>query len=257
MGAGDSSACPIAPGGIAYPDLPGVRVWLVHDQMSVTIDIDRAPLKLANQDFEDRVQAQWDLRLKANPKMFNAPLLAVSAFDPLTGAIRGRIEEYKRMVVQPEVDTGVVLLAVTVVLMGKTPEGKPCVVLGKRSPKTRIYGDYWELGPSGGVELPGGAVTMVGERYIFEQCRLEMEHELNIPWRNPELCAVTYEHDARCLDLIVRAEADIPAEGLRPSNWEYLEVRAVPLDELPAFDEQHAARIIPPTRALWRFWGWV
>lgn len=246
-----------APGGIAYPDIPGVRVWLLHEDMKVSIELDRSPLTLASQDFEDRVEAQWQRRLKANPKMFNAPLLAVSSFDPLTGAIKGRVEEYRRMVVQPEVDTGVVLLAVTVVLLGTDAQGRKCVILGKRSPKTRIYGNYWELGPSGGVELPPDNVTFLGESYIFEQCALEMEHELNVPWRNPYLCAVTYERDAQCLDLIVSADVDIPAGGLSPSNWEYLEVRAVPIEDLPAFDQANAANIIPPTRALWRFWGWV
>lgn len=251
-----SGQCPIAPGGIAYSDIPGVRVWLLHAGMPFSIELDRSPLKLESQEFETRIDAEWRRRLAQNPKMFNAPLLAVSSFEPLTGEIKARIEEYRRMVVQPSINTGVVLLAVTVVLTGMM-NGRECVVLGKRSPKTRIYGDYWELGPSGGVELPPGTATLLGAGYIFEQCALEMEHELNVPWRNPMLAAVTYEHDARCLDVIVRAEVDIPEGGFAPSNWEYLEVRAVPLDELAAFDAEHAERIIPPTRALWRFWNWV
>ena len=92
---------------------------------------------------------------------------------------------------------------------------------------------------------------------VLEQCEEELRSELALPMSSPRLTAVTYEHAANCLDLIVEAEVELPPEGPKPANWEYLDVRAVALKDLPSFDAEHAERIIPPTRALFRFFSWV
>lgn len=247
--------CPIAPGGVAYTSVPGVRTWVTPQGRELSIECDRSIPAAAGPDPE--CDAAWDAQRAANPKLFNGPVLSVRAYDPARGTIRCGVDEFKRLAVQPALDRGVVLLAVTVVLLAHDADGRELVVLGQRSPRTRIHGYKWELGPSGGFDVPPPGADRLGERDILAQCAHEMEAELPVPMLAPRVAAVTYEHGASCLDLIVVARTVLPEGPLRPANWEYVDVRAVPLDELPAFDAEHADAIIPPTRALFRFFGWV
>jgi hypothetical protein len=245
--------CPVAPGGVAFADLPGVRVWLAPPEMQVSIDIDHS-FRPPRSGLVDEI---WAKHVAGNPKLYNGPLLSVVGFDPFHGIVRCVPDEYRRLMAQPEIDCGITLLAVSVVLHCTTPEGLPGVVLGLRSPRTRIYGGCWELGPSGGFDVPPADVPVLDHEAVLEQCEEELRSELALPMSSPRLTAVTYEHAANCLDLIVEAEVELPPEGPKPANWEYLDVRAVALKDLPSFDAEHAERIIPPTRALFRFFSWV
>jgi hypothetical protein len=50
-----------------------------------------------------------------------------------------------------------------------------------------------------------------------------------------------------------------PVEGPSPgaANWEYAESSWIAIDEIGAFEHAHASSIIGPTRALFRWFGWV
>lgn len=246
-------ACPIAPGGVAFADLPGVRVWLMPPDLRISIEVDHSFSPPAS-GLIDRI---WERQTMANPRLYNGPVLSAIGFDPFHGVIRCVTDDYKRLVAQTQIDCGITLLAVSVVLHCTTPAGMPGVILGLRSPRTRIYGGFWELGPSGGFDVPAADVTLLRHEAILQQCESELADELGLPMTQPRLTAVTYEAAAHCLDLIVEAHVELPPEGPKPANWEYLDVRAIALRDIAAFDAEHPGQIIPPTRALFRFFGWA
>lgn len=199
------------------------------------------------------VDAEWSRRVAANPRLYDGPLLAVERIDDT--AIICRRDSYKRLAVQPAVATGVEQLSVTGILTRDERAGA-AVLLGRRAASTRIYGGLWELGPSGGVEPPPPGTTTLTDADLAAQLRREIAEEAGPGLALGEPRAITICHDpaAHSHDIVFRCPI-LAAPPPRPGNWEYDDVRWIPLASLAAFERDH--ELIPPTRALLRFLGWV
>lgn len=238
--------------------------------------IDIAPAVRVTDDHA--TEKRWGEMLAANPRLYSGPLLAVVSIDFEEGVIHTRRDEFKRLAVQPQVKTGVQILSVTGVLTARDAQGSEHVLLGRRGRGTRIYGGMWELGPSGGLTPPAALTTTLDERDARRQVLEEAEEELglqlgshvdNSPAPSPAHGVVLYVRDTiACSDDLViplrHEEAgsmerlDAALKQQRATHaWEYEETRWVALDELAAFDAQHASEIIITSRAVFRGLGWV
>lgn len=249
---------------------PGELARVIDAGPAVRVDIagDRAPLDTAA---EAAIDALWDIRAAANPRLFNGPVLSFAGFMRTTGAIEAWRDEYRRLVCQQAgdgvepIDTGLVQLSVTGVLLARDEAGFEHVLLGRRAAATRIYANMWELAPSGGVDPPGKSVTTLDEMDLWRALRLEITEELDLPVEpNPgEVVALAEDRHARSCDVVfrvplVRHVEELVAMGSTEpgaSRWEYDSVRWVATDELAAFISTEP--VIPPTAALFRHFGWA
>jgi len=204
----------------------------------------------------------------SNPRLFDGPILSVVSLESGSddvGAIRVRRGSYAMLAVQnpqiPEhVETGTDQLSVTAVVLSRDSAGKERILLGRRGMSTRLYGGMWELGPSGGVDAPAADTPLPRlitpadlARQVHEECREEME---GLALHVESMPAITYDPVARSYDVVCLCRADV-VQDVSTANWEYEGSRWVPLDEIAAFDRGHEVSIIAPTRALFRFFGWV
>jgi hypothetical protein len=219
------------------------------------------------------VEDAWAAMCKQNSRLYDGPVLSVLGLDAGQGgidAIRAGRDTYKRLVVQPAVKTGTELLAVTGVLTARDGHGREWTLLIRRGKGTRIYGNMWELGPSGGIDLPGLALTpqaqgpvSIGTAEILDQLKSEMHEEIGSDWPIGVSRPVALVRDLKAcsIDIVVWVELDAPVETMRPggsiADWECAEAKWVRVSGLPDFDRENAGEIIAPTRALFRTFGWV
>jgi hypothetical protein len=182
------------------------------------------------------IEEAWERIRAANPRAFNGPILAYLASGPENNLVVCRRDEYRRLAVLPEIETGLVQLGVTGVLEARDEAGTRHVLLGLRSHATRVFGGRWEFGPSGGVDPPPVGLPVD-------------------PDPTPPL-GLLHEPVGRSCELVVRVSIRRPVEELialidrenRTSRWEYDAVRWVAVDELGAFVDAHPA--IPSALAL-------
>ncbi|MEL6740035.1 MAG: hypothetical protein AAFP26_05210 [Planctomycetota bacterium] len=216
------------------------------------------------------VEAAWDQRRAANPRLFNGPVLAWAS-DPLAfdgRTVRARRDEYRRLAVQPDIATGVMQLSVTGVVIAPDHAGRPYVCLARRAPSTRIYGGLWELAPSGGVDPPPAGDRTLDAADLFAQLMLELTEELGLaiePDPGTPICVVT-DPVAMSADVVIRVDAVRPVEELvagadaspRASRWEYDAVRWIAVDEVGAFVRAAGREaVIPPTLDVLEHLGWI
>jgi len=201
------------------------------------------------------VERRWAELLADNPRFHNGAILAIESFDPSTNTIRARRDEYRRLAVQPHAPTRVRVLSVTGMIVASDGAGRACVLLGRRSHKTRIYGGLWELAPSGGIDPPGPGVSRLTiddvRRQLGQELREELGLGLDLAGARPVALSVDGPGDA--VDIILRVDTGgaIGALGLGagPDAWEYSGVRWVALHDAAAFARGRADELIPPTRA--------
>lgn len=207
------------------------------------------------------VEARWRELCIENPRHFDGPILSVVTFDVDGGEVLCRRDRYSRLAVQPRVMTGVQQLSVTAVLMARDGAGRRYVLLGRRSPQTRIYGGMWELGPSGGVAPPPANVEEVSAGALLSHLADEVSEEVGLEFDASRARAVAFvrDHVAHSDDVCIECDLGaIEALGRSgPANWEYTETVWLPVDAVAQFDEGNAGVIIAPTRALFRVLGWV
>jgi 8-oxo-dGTP pyrophosphatase MutT (NUDIX family) len=207
----------------------------------------------------------WERMRAENPRLFDGPILSVERIEP-GREIVCRPSSYRMLAVQPPtaggVETGVEQLSVTGAVLGRNEGKQECVLLGRRGRRTRIYGGMWELAPSGGIDPPRGRVSLC-EADLIAQLQTELREEtgLDAALRVLGVWAVCHDLVAHSYDVVFVCRVPIAwtTAGLeiKPEAWEYEAVRWVPLARLKQFDQENAAEIIPPTRALFRFFGWV
>jgi len=191
----------------------------------------------------------WDELRAAIPRLFNGGLLSVVSIDAQRGVIRARRDTYQRLVVQPRVKTGVRQLSVTGAV-----ERRGEILLGRRGPGTRMYAGMWELAPAGGVEPPPPGVRELTHEALVNELRREAREEAGLEITGAGMpLAIVYDAAAESYDIVLRVET---AGDATSGDWEYQELRWVPMAGLRAFEHEHAPEIIPPTRAImWEFWG--
>lgn len=217
------------------------------------------------------VLRRWEDAARANPRLFNGPILRFLAFDERARVIRAAVDTYQRYAMherrrppaepaRPERD--VFHLAVTGVVTVREQTGGDAVLLGRRGEQTLLYPGMWEHAPGGGLDSTD----------VYGQLLREMEEELGLGGLADEdvrgelleapgpgdLLGLAADPNAPSLDLVVRVRVRPGAERRLAPNWEYGETRFVPVAQLGEFvRQQTAGAIIPPALALWRGMGWI
>lgn len=239
--------------------IEGVEVLRAIAALSVRISREAAPPEAEP---GTPAHTEWERLRGEMPRLYNGPVLAVVSLegDDEVCEIVVRRDTFQRLIVQPRVRTGVRILAVTGVLTARSADGREHVFLGRRSPQTRIYGDQWELGPSGGVSAPPGS-TFINAADLAGHLDDEISEETGLHSAGRGVpFAILRDHVARSDDVALRVDLGSlePILGAsRPANWEYTQTQWIPVEQVRAFDREHAAGIIAPTRALFRLLGWA
>ena len=222
-----------------------VPVDRAPDDLMITID--RTPTTPTSPiGTTSEIERVWAERVKLFPRSFNAPILAFNSYED--GVLRCRIDDYKRLAVQPDVATGVCVLSVSGVVRCELPE--PAVLLGRRSPSTRIYGGMWELGPSGGVDPPVHGSRVSGE-HALDQLRTESREEIGVELTptSSRVTALIIDHVANSCDITIEVLIPEQFDVNAGDGWEYTETIWVPIRDLGAFAVEHRDEIIAPTLA--------
>lgn len=263
-----------------HPDnshgIPGVEMFRVERDLpgisradALRIEISPTPASWPG-GVRDLVEARWATMLAENPRLYSGPLLAVVSIDREEGVIHTVRDEFKRLAVQPQVKTGVQILSVTGVITARDAQGRNHVLLGRRGRTTRVYGGMWELGPAGGIPPPHRSTTTITESDAARHVLEEAEEELGLTLDAARLAPVRLlvrDTIAHSDDLNIAIAHDEPGslerlqQGLDAARatqaWEYEETRWVAMDELAAFDREHADETIITTRATFRGMGWI
>jgi len=181
----------------------------------------------------------------ANPRLYDGPVLSVDSFDPGTGRIAAHEDTYLRLAVQPEVDTGVVALAVGGVLTAPDASGREHVLMIRRHEQTRLYPGMWEVGPAGGIDPVEGVRSLgFGEMQAELARELEEEAGLREPLDGARVVLIYRDNLARTIDVVVRVTFRTTVERLLEAagetHWDASEARWVPVSELDAFTRSHA-----------------
>jgi 8-oxo-dGTP pyrophosphatase MutT (NUDIX family) len=237
------SECGDQPAGVEWlPFDPAVRRLSIHVQPgsppAPTTDVERA----------------WSEMARRNPRLYNGPILAVRSIDASTGRIVAGRDTYQRLVVQPQVATGVRQLSVTGLLIRGADSGREEVLLGRRSGETRMYTGLWELGPAGGLEPPPRHIPTIDHDALLDQLRRECREEAALEITGPgEPIGIVYDPLGHSHDIVLKVAVEPGAAPAKPEHaWEYRETRWIAAADLASFDRAHASEIIPPTRALIR-----
>jgi hypothetical protein len=212
-----------------------------------TIKIDRTP---AVHDQSQAIDAAWECLCEKNPRYFNGEILVFDSHDQTSGILRASVEQYKNHAVRDKVDIGISLLATTAVLMAVDREQMKVVYLvGKRSTELHQYGGLWELGPSGGVDVPPAGDSMNPHRILDELAR-EICEEIGVETHHEPREFLTIVHDdaAGSTDIVITTVFD-PVPDLK-SNWEYSQTRWVTFKELLNWTESNPEEFIPTTVAI-------
>jgi hypothetical protein len=209
---------------------------------------------------DERTEADWARQVAANPRLYSGPLLAVVSIDFESGEFYCRRDEFKRLVVQPRVRTGVRILAVCGILTARDGAGREHVLLGRRGERTRIYPGQWETVPAGGVTPPAVTIDLLDESALRTGLAEEMHEELGVVFDVGAPVALVRDHVAFSDDIAFRIDAGDLASAaakLGAANWEYSQTRWIPVDEVAAFDAAHGSEIIAASRGLFRVLGWT
>lgn len=237
----------------------GVESFRVHADVRVEVSPSPARLPGSTPDEIEHIERHWSSLAEANPRLYNGPVLSVVSIDLELGVIHGRRDDFKRLLAQPRVATGVRLLAVTGVVIASDTRGTPHALLARRGEKTRIYPGMWELAPCGGVSPPHPSDPVIAMEGLRAAVHEEASEELNLSMDVGRCVGLVRDRVAFSDDLVFECDAgdlDRVRETLRTS-WECPEVAWVALDEIEVFDRTHATSIILPTRAMFRLLGWI
>ncbi len=202
-----------------------------------------------------------------NPRVHNGPVLAVAAVSTEPATLTLERTDYARLLATPTLvarglvapEQGVRSLGVTALLRrgsGVADDAAP-VFLARRSAQTRVYGGLWEIGPSGGAELPAGflggtALDLVPGLLaeIAEEAGGAVEVFEGV---EPRAGWVLSDPVAGSVDVVFEVAVGVRAgAAVGEGDWEYTESRWLTPAALAAFDRAHGGEISPPTRVLCR-----
>lgn len=230
-----------------------MKVVYLESDKPVRVDI----LPQAPAAADARVDAEWERKRAINPRLFDGPVLSVLGISG--NVITCQIDSYKRLVVQPEIETGVRMLSVTGVLIATDPAGRDRVLLGRRSHKTRMYGGMWQNCPAGGLDPVAGA-TQMNEADLAAELLREVKEEAGLEPATstpPRPVAVIYDEVARSHDLIVPVELGPVAELSTTRGWEYDELKWLDIGCVGDFEEEESGKIMAITREIFRVMDWL
>jgi len=188
-----------------------------------------------------RIESHWRTMLAASPRLHDGRIVRVLACEPPT--LRVAFDTYKRFAVGAAVPTGVLALGISGVVTRRRDD-RDEILLGRRSPQTRIYGDLWETAPRGGVDASPTATSLTLAD-IARQFHEELHEETGIvATSTPTPIAVVLDDFARTYDVVLRIEVPADTEAA-PREWEYTQTAWKTLAESRALDS-----LSPPTRSL-------
>lgn len=211
------------------------------------ISIDRTPSPSLAPEEQRLIDDAWAKLCAENPRYFNSPMLSFESASSHNANIRACVRPYMHHAVRDTIDVGISLLAVTAVVMLDDR-----VLIGKRSTQSHRYGGLWELGPSGGIDVPDRGDTIDRNGLLAESLR-EVEEEAGFVPEvvRHDVVALIHDHLVGSTDLAVVLEIKAP-QSLR-INWEYDDTRWLNLGELASWCDQRPDEIIPTTVVLARF----
>jgi hypothetical protein len=213
-----------------------IRLWPITQLHLETASAPADEASLAEQ-----VESHWHTMRAASPRLHDGRIVRVLACELPT--LRVAFDTYKRFAVGATVQTGVLALGISGVVTRRR-NGRDEILLGRRSPQTRIYGDLWETAPRGGVDAsPTSTELTLAD--IVRQFNEELQEETGIvATATPTPIAVVLDEFARTYDVVLRIEvpADAPAA---PREWEYTQTAWMALPEARETDA-----LSPPTRSL-------
>ncbi len=236
---------------------PGELRVEIHDAPVRPAEIDRA------------VDAAWARLHGANPRFFDGCILSVERVTACAAGgdtivcVRDR---FRYLAAQPEVATGVQLLGVNGVILGRDRRGGEHVLLGRRGYETRVYDGMWELAPGGGVDAPPEGVTHLALADIRRAMMKEVREELGLEVDASGAVPVAVTRDTLGASDIVSLRVELPREidprwtlcqSSGACDWEYIDAAWLSRADAAQFDRTHAHAIIPPTRAMLKWLGWT
>lgn len=193
-----------------------------------------------------------------NPHLYDAPILNIVWFDAEQASMLGRADTYQRLAVQPRVQTGVRHAGVNALLSARDAAGREHILLGRRGPKTRMYRDLWEIGPAGGLDSWHPGQITVDPAAIIDQVADEVREEASLDVEGGAIIGIVRDDIACSYDIFVRFDlGDLSRIRAAADGSEYTEIAWIPVDDMAAFDREHANEIITPARAVIRAMGWA
>lgn len=238
-----------------------IRVWRAPLRTAEPIAIE--PLATEPRQDNPRLQARWRELCDTNPRLHDGPIWGVRAFNPAAGVIHVEADDYSRYAVRPTIGAGTWMLAVRGVITARDDSGDEHVLIGLRSASVRNYGDMWEVVPGGGVprnEHPGRTPSTTD---LIDHLRQEAREEagLDIDAASCRVCGVCDDSYAGGFDVLVEVRLADPlgriVERMGERDWEHRRVEWKPIRDIADFDARDAAIVSPPTRAIFRYLGWV
>ena len=211
------------------------------------ICIDRTASVSPNHEHEQLIQIAWADLCAKNPRYFNSPMLSFDSAAAKNSKICASMRPYMHHAVRDTIDVGISLLAVTAVLIVEDR-----VLIGQRSAHSHRYGGLWELGPSGGIDVPEHSDLIDRQGLLAEAVR-EVEEEAGFVPNiiRSDVVALIHDHGVGSTDLAVVMEIESP-ESLS-INWEYDDTKWLTLSELVDWCQKRPDQIIPTTVSLARF----
>jgi hypothetical protein len=219
-----------------------VRIERFNSAPEVRIDYEHTPVP---EHLRDQVELAWNTLTRSNPNYFNGEMLAFMSFDPSDGVIHARAEQYKHHAVRDQIHLGVRMLAVTGLIVAPDHEGVPHYLLGKRSSKTHRYGDLWEFGPCGGIDVPEVSIdTLTFDMIREELCRESLE-EVGMSLESAPMSALALVHDDHVgsTDIVLRVELSTLPE--LSTEWEYEDLRWITKEALLEWIDREQQAFIP------------
>lgn len=240
-----------------FDDIPGVEAWrLSLPDVLVTIGRDAVP------EPTPAVAARWAELSRANPRLYDGPILSVKSIDTEHSHIHTARDRYSRLAVFPQVRTGSRLLAVTGLLLARDLGGRQYALAGKRGQHVSRYPMSWEFGPSGGMAPPPPNIDRFGIEFVVSHLREELDEEIHLDDVEGTFSPIAYMRDHAVMsdDIVLLCDLgqlDGRLATLAPGNWEYSDVRWVPTDSVQSFIDAEPTGMIPTSRALARLLGWT
>jgi len=207
------------------------------------------------------IQAEWSAACKKNPRLFDGPILAVTAMDSAAGVIDARPERFAHVVcTRPRRAIPTTILSVTGVIEAMH-KGSRCVLLARRGAQTRSYPGQWEFAPAGGLH-PVEAPAVLTIQHVLDTLAAEFAEEVGIAAKlqHPRPIGLIADASASSVDIVVRASVDAAESEFRIAGdhaWEITEARWVPTEALPSFLASARGGVIEPTITIARRLGWV
>lgn len=262
---------------IAYSDIPGVVIKpLVVGSPTLprgaescvpSLRIDVTEAAPVDASVAQRVEQAWREHQRLNPREFDGPILHIHYADSFTGRIDARREQYRHLAVGLACGIRVKLLAVAGLVTAIDQDGEECLLLGRRSTQTRIYGGQWELAPSGGVSCPPPSTTQLSLDDVHAALLEEAREELSENFENAKAQPLALVADQRAMseDILLGVKLPSPIDsrfrsckrGESTESWEYADTAWVPTSRLGGWLRAQPDALIPPSLAVLRWLGWV